>query len=303
MQNTLVGLSRELVTLAEGLAPRVVAVHARGHVSSSGVHWRPNLIVTAEHTVRRDEDIKVTLPDGRTIDAVLVGRAPGTDLAALRVEGLGGPGDFRPATQLQMGQLAMVVGRSRESGPNASLGIISAVSGSWRTWRGGRLDHYVRLDATVYPASSGGAVIDMEGRVIGLATSALSRVAGLAIPVTTIDSVVNRLLEKGTVGRGYLGIGLQPIALPGDLRARLSLPNKGGIIIVSVEPSGPADKAGLLIGDVIVAFEGRAVEEIQDLQSELDVEAIGRQVRAQVIRAGALTDLTLVIGERPRRSV
>ncbi|MGA2075503.1 MAG: serine protease, partial [Terriglobia bacterium] len=155
MQSTLASFSNELAKLVEDFQPYVVAVHARGHYPSSGVVWRPGIIVTADHTIRREEDLQVTLPDGKRADAVLAGRDPGTDLAALKVEGLGSP-----ATQtgggdaVKAGELALVLGRSPDSGPNASLGVISAVSGPWRTWRGGRLDNYIRLDATMFPNSS-----------------------------------------------------------------------------------------------------------------------------------------------------
>jgi len=300
MQSTLASFSNELAKLVVDFQPYVVAVHARGHYPSSGVVWRPGIIVTADHTIRREEDLQVTLPDGKRADAVLAGRDPGTDLAALKVEGLGSP-----ATQtgggdaVKAGELALVLGRSPDSGPNASLGVISAVSGPWRTWRGGRLDNYIRLDATMFPNSSGGAVVDVRGRLLGIATSALSRIAGLAIPASSVNRVLDVLVAKGHVPRGYLGIGAQPVGIPEALRANLSLTAKSGIMVVKVEAGGPADKAGMLLGDILVSLGDAPLEDFEDLQSISDSGIIGKQVKARVIRAGAIQELTVTVGERP----
>jgi len=300
MQSTLTSLSSELAKLVEEFQPYIVAVHARGHYPSSGVHWRSGIIVTADHTVRRDEDIQVTLPDGKRADAVLAGRDPGTDLAALKVEGLGSPA---PQTgggdPVKAGELALVLGRSPDSGPNASLGVISAVSGPWRTWRGGRLDNYIRLDATIFPNSSGGAVVDVRGRLLGVATSALSRIAGLAIPASSVNRVLDALVTKGHVSRGYLGIGAQPVGIPDAWRASLPLTAKSGIMVVKVEAGGPADRAGVLLGDILVSLGDATLEEFEDLQSVSDSGIIGKQVKARVIRAGAIVELSITVGERP----
>src|SRR5258706_6321366 len=208
LQSPLENLSNELAKLVEQFQSDVVAVHGRRHYGPSGRHWRPGVVVTADHTIRRDEDIQVTLPSGKTVSASLAGRDPGTDIAVLRVADLAAPNNERHASAAgdpaKAGELALVLGRSPDSGPNASLGIISAISGPWRTWRGGRLDHYIRLDTTLFPNSSGGAVIDCRGRLLGIATSALSRIAGLAIPASSIDRSVNSLLEKGYMPRAYL---------------------------------------------------------------------------------------------------
>ena len=300
MQSTLASVSNELAKLVEEFQPYVVAVHARGHYPSSGVHWRPGIIVTADHTIRRDEDIQVTLPDGKRADALLAGRDPGTDIAALTVEGLESPAaETGGGDQVKAGELALVLGRSPDSGPNASLGVISAVSGPWRTWHGGRLDNYIRLDATMFPNSSGGAVVNVRGQLLGIATSGLSRIAGLAIPAASVNRVVEVLVAKGHVPRGYLGIGAQPVGIPDALRASLPLTAKSGIMVVKVEAGGPADKAGVLLGDILVSVGDTALEDFEDLQSIADSAAIGQQVSARVIRAGAIQELTITVGERP----
>lgn len=302
MQSSLVSLSNELAKLVDEYQFHVVAVHGGGHYPSSGVHWRPGVVVTADHTVGRDEDIQITLPNGERVAAELAGRDSGTDIAVLKAEGLGASaapaGEFEAA---KVGELALVLGRSPNSGPNASLGIISAISGPWRTWRGGRLDQYIRLDATLFPNSSGGAVVDCCGHILGIATSALSRVAGLAIPASAINRVTDAVLKKGYVPRGYVGIGAQPVAIPDALRASLSIPNRSGVMVVSVERGGPADQAGVFLGDILVAMGTTTLEQIDDLRSFSESGVIGASVVVKLIRAGALQDVTMTLGERAGR--
>ena len=203
------------------------------------------------------------------------------------------------ATPRTVGELALVLGRSPDSGPNASLGVISAVSGPWRTWRGGRLDQYIRLDATLFPNSSGGAVVDCRGRLLGIATSGLSRIAGLAIPASSVNRVVDALLEKGHVPRGYIGVGVQPVAIPDALRTSLSVTGKTGVMVVKVEPGGPADRAGVLLGDILLGIGNTQLEQIEELQSFSDSGVIGKPVKAKLIRAGKLQEVEITVGERP----
>jgi S1-C subfamily serine protease len=290
MANELASLSNELAAVVDRAGRSVVAVHARPRFSSSGVFWRPGIVVTAEHTIRREEEITVTLPDGSAAPAALAGSDAGTDIAVLKVEGgVPGPiGQSAPAA----GNLALSIGRSQDSGVNATLGIVSAVSGSWRTWRGGRLDHYIRLDLTLYPGSSGGAVVNVAGETIGIATSALSRIAGVAIPAATINRVVDEILKRGSVSRGYLGVGLQPVELPDHHK---------GLIVLSLEAGGPASKAGVLIGDILISLGGTAVDDTDDIQSVLEGHAVGQAIEAAVLRGGEARAISIAIGERPRR--
>lgn len=300
MPNALVSFSDELTKLVAEFQSEVVAVHARPRYPSSGVHWRPGLVVTADHTIRREEDIQVTPDGGKTVSATLVGRDSGTDLALLKVDGLGSPRSrANSGESARVGELALVLGRSPDSGPNASLGIISAVSGPWRTWRGKRLDQYIRLDANFFPNSSGGAVVDGQGRLLGIATAGLSRIAGLAIPASTVNRVVDALLEKGHVPSAYLGIGVQPVAIPDALRTELSLPNRSGVMVVSVEPDGPAGRAGVFLGDILVGLGENQIEQIEDLQSVLESLGVGKTAQARLIRAGAVQEVTVTSDERP----
>jgi len=302
METSLISLSDDLARIVQASSPRVVSVRARRHYPSSGFRWTPEIVVTAAHTIERDEDISVILGGGETVEATLVGRDAATDLAALKMNPSGSFGaELNQTDCVKAGELALVLARSPDSGVNASLGIISAMYGPWKTWRGGNLDAYIRLDARLFPNSSGGAVVNARGELIGIATSALSRIAGLAIPVSTVKVVTQKLLERGFVPRGYLGLGLQPIVIPQSLREKLNLPNEGGLIVLTAESGSPADKAGVVIGDILVGLGDARIEQVEDVQAYSDSGVIGKPVQIKFIRGGALKVSTVTIGERPSR--
>jgi S1-C subfamily serine protease len=292
MANELAALSNELAAAVERAGKSVVAVHARPRFSSSGVFWKSGVIVTAEHAIRREEDIRVTLPDGKSAVATLLGSDSGSDLAVLKVDAEGAP--VIAALEAPVpGNLALTIGRSEDSGVNATMGIISAIGPAWRTWRGGRLDSYIRLDLTLYPGSTGGLVVNVSGEAIGIATPALSRIAGVAIPAPNIDRAVEEILKRGRVARGYLGVGLQPVEISDHQK---------GLIILSVETGGPAAKAGILIGDILVSLGGKSVEDTEDIQAALEGHAVGTAIETVVSRGGEERGISITIGERPVRS-
>lgn len=294
--DALLSLSNDLAAAVERAAPAVVAVHAR-RLPSTGIHWRPGIVVTAEHTVRTAEDITVTMADGRSLPAVLAGRDPGTDLAVLRVADAGSVvATLGDDAALKVGHMVLALGY----GPRASWGVISALGPRWRSWRGGDIDRLVRLDLVLYPGFSGGPLVDAAGRVVGLNTSGLARETRLALPVTMVTRVADELLQKGHVSRGYLGLGMQPVRLPEPLRAQLGL-GDGALIVVMVEPSGPAARAGVLLGDVLVALDGEPVGDLEDVQARLGSDRVGAEIPAVVLRGGVRTELRITVGEQPRR--
>ena len=294
--DALLSLSNDLAAAVERAAPAVVAVHAR-RLPSTGIHWRPGIVVTAEHTVRTAEDITVTMADGRSLPAVLAGRDPGTDLAVLRVADAGSVvATLGDDAALKVGHMVLALGY----GPRASWGVISALGPRWRSWRGGDIDRLVRLDLVLYPGFSGGPLVDAAGRVVGLNTSGLARETRLALPVTMVTRVADELLQKGHVSRGYLGLGMQPVRLPEPLRAQLGL-GDGALIVVMVEPSGPAARAGVLLGDVLVALDREPVGDLDDVQARLGSDRVGAEISAVVLRGGVRTELRITVGEQPRR--
>ena len=294
--DALLSLSNDLAAAVERAAPAVVAVHAR-RLPSTGIHWRPGIVVTAEHTVRTAEDITVTMADGRSLPAVLAGRDPGTDLAVLRVADAGSVvATLGDDAALKVGHMVLALGY----GPRASWGVISALGARWRSWRGGDIDRLVRLDLVLYPGFSGGPLVDAAGRVVGLNTSGLARETRLALPVAMVTRVADELLQKGHVSRGYLGLGMQPVRLPEPLRAQFGL-GAGALIVVMVEPSGPAARAGVLLGDVLVALDGEPVGDLDDVQARLGSDRVGAEISGVVLRGGVRTELRITVGEQPRR--
>ena len=257
-------------------------------------------MVTADHALRRDEDIAVTAADGSRVTVELVGRDAGTDLAVLRVKDLKAPVAERAEKTPAPGSVILAVGRFKDSA-SAAFGILSSVSGPAKTWRGGQLDQVLRLDIGLHPAASGGAVVDAEGKLIGIATPVLSRAAVFAIPVATVDRVVTALLAHGRIPRGYLGVGLQPVALPEHLKSSLKLPGATGLIVISVDPDAPAGKAGVILGDVLIELGGRTVEDPENVQELLDSGSVGKKLAARVLRGGNLVTVDVTVGERPRK--
>lgn len=289
--------SNNLADVVEGAGRTVVAVNSRQRLSASGIHWHQGVIVTADHAIKRDEEITVTLPEGHTVPATLIGRDPSTDLAVLKLEAELPVAEVGDTSLLKVGHLVLALGRSAQHGLSASLGIISALSGAWHTWHGGQIDQFVRPDLTLYPGCSGGPLVNVQGQVVGINTSGPRRMV-LTIPTATVNRVVDQLLEKGHVARGYLGLGMQPVRLPKTITDTLQSSSNSGLIVVTVEPEGPAEQAGALIGDVLVALDDTPVSDTGDVQVILTPDRVGQPVRAQVIRGGELTELTITVGER-----
>ena len=179
-----IAISNALAEATEKAAAHTVAVHAEARGSSSGVIWRPGLIVTAEHALRRDEEIHVTLPGGKVAEAKLLGRDPSSDLALLKCEeASAAPTNLGDTNTFAPGQLTLVVGRTRASGPVAALGFVSLVAKERRLWGGSSISPYVRLDVALQRIAAGGAVVNANGQVAGMATPKFAPAGALALPV------------------------------------------------------------------------------------------------------------------------
>jgi len=300
MSQELMELSDALAKTTERVGGSTVAVHTEARGSSTGVVWRPGVIVTSEHALRRDEEIQVTLPDGRVLAAELAGRDASTDLAVLKCgEARAAATEPGEASALKPGNLTLVVGRTRASGAVAALGVVSLVTAERRTWTGAALSPYIRLDVELQPTAVGGAVVDARGRVVGLATTKFARFGAVAIPAATVNAVVDALLSKGRIPRGYLGVGLQPVRLPEALRQTLERKEKTAAIVLDVGENGPAYQAGLVIGDILVSIGGRQITHFEDVQAQLGGDAIGKSVAVKYIRGGEVREGSLVVGEWP----
>jgi S1-C subfamily serine protease len=295
MEHALSNFSTNLADLVERAAQYAVGIEARHRIGSSGFLWKSGVIVTAAHAIRREEDIPVILPDGKRAIAKLAGRDPDTDIAILRVDATEAPA-LTQSTSLRAGEIVVAVGR-HEPGVLAAMGIVSTAGGPWKTWRGGQLDALLRLDIGAYPRSSGSLIVNAQGGFAGMLTAGLTRTAPVAIPPATIDRVATELLEHGRVAQGYLGIGLQTIPLPAAFARLLKREQRAGVIILSVEPGGPAEGSGVLVGDVVVEIDGHPVADTDDIHTALR-GAIGKTLPAIVLRGGERVELKIKVGER-----
>jgi len=228
-------------------------------------------------------------------------RDPTTATAFIRLEGPATQPVIRPATGARVGQIVLALGMP---GPavTAALGVISAAGGEWRTWAGGRIDQYLRLDVAVYDGFSGGALANAAGEVIGMNSSGLSRASAMTIPLATVVRVAEQLLKTGRVARGYIGVGLQAVRLPTGIAAQLSPTQDVGLMVVSLDEGAPAAAAGIQLGDTIVSFDGRAVTDPGEMLGLLTGERVGTTAAVTLVRAGQVHTTTLTIGERPRAS-
>jgi len=296
----LAGLSNDLAAAVDTVGRSVVAIHARRRIPASGVVWQPGVVVAAHHTIQRDDDITVTLHDGGSASATLAGRDSSTDLAVLRLaDGAAAPAASPAPEPPRVWQLVLALGRPGSS-VTASLGIVSAVGGEWRTWQGGTIDRFVRLDLAVYDGFSGGALVDASGRVVGINTSGLARATALTVPASTVARVVAQLLAHGHVARGWLGIATQPVRIPPALQRSLGTDAGLGLVVVNVEPDSPAERGGVLIGDILLAIDDRTVSDPGDVLAALGGDRIGQPIGLKVARGGRAQQLTVTVGERPR---
>jgi S1-C subfamily serine protease len=297
--NLLTSLSTDLSNAVAHAGTAVVAVRARRTIAAGGVIWQQGVVVTADHVIEHEDNIAVILPDGKEVQATLAGRDPGTDIAALRLTTPDLPvAEIGDSAALRVGHLILAVARPGGTGLAASIGIVSAIGGSFRTWRGGQVDTLIRTDLTLYPGFSGGPLVDAVGRVAGINTSGLSRGTPLALPTSTVQRVLEALLARGRVSRGYIGVGLQPVTLPSNLAGTLGLTQHSGLMVVTVEEKGPAAGAGILLGDILVGLGEKTVDDTSDVQLFLDPASVGTETTARVVRGGELRTIRLTIGER-----
>jgi S1-C subfamily serine protease len=296
VSTSLAELSNELAGVVKRAAPSVVRVEGRRRTTSSGVVWSADgVIVAAHHSVDFDENVPVGLGDGRSVGARVVGRDPGSDLAVLRVEASGLAPARWSTTAPRVGELVVSLSRPGRSA-RARLGVVGAAGGEWRTPAGGRLESYLETDVALHPGFSGGLLVGATGEALGVNSAGLLRGSSLAVPPAAVRRIVEALLARGHVRRGWLGIGTQPVPLPAELRGRLD--QAAGLIVLSVQPDGPAARAGLLLGDVLLRAGEEKLTSPAALLPSLDEDRVGRPLALAVLRAGEERTLTPTVGER-----
>jgi S1-C subfamily serine protease len=278
--------SAALTQMIPQIAGSIVAVHSH-RSRSSGFVWRPNLIVTADEALADEGTIQVTSPGGKTLGASLVGRDPSTDIALLSVQGEGLAVLPLAPIAVQTGALALSVG-SRNGAPVASLGIVSYAGAAWRSLRGGEIEARIELDLRLHAAAEGGIVLDAAGTAFGMAVFGPQRRV-LVIPSATIERVAALLATDGRIARGYLGLGLQQVRLPDG---------SFGLMVMTLDPKGPAAAADIRQGDVLVTCDGQRLRGLQDLQAILGPSGIGTVITLSVSRGGQKVEAVLTIATR-----
>jgi len=296
-KNAFALISEALVEVAEMGAEATVLVSARRHLPASGIVYQPDLVLTADHVVERDEDILVAAANGLKTKAKLVGRDPGSDLALLKLESAMPAVAQAAKSEGRVGQLTLALGRPTLEGIQASLGVISAVGGPVRNGRGGLLERYLQAEVNPMPGFSGGPLVDAEGAVLGLNTSGLAGGILLTIPVSTAWAVADILAKHGRIQRGYLGIRSQPVKLSAPAE-ELGREQETGLLLVGLEEDGPALKAGLMVGDILVGINQHPVTDPDDLWMQLSGEVVGRSIPLEVLRGGQIKTIMVTIAER-----
>ena len=297
-KNILVELSDALAEATERAGGSTVLVNARRRIPASGIAYKSDQILTANHVIERDEDITVVLPDGTELSATVAGRDPGSDLALLKLERANATPAEPTKTSARVGQIALALGRPSKDGIEASLGTVSAIGGPFRTHHGGMIECYLRTDSIPYPGFSGGPLVAAEGTVLGLNTSGLTRGAAITIPTDIAWGVAETLAKHGHIRRGYLGIRSQAVEIPSAAQKTLKREQANGLLVMGVEDNSPAAAGGLMVGDILVGVSGSPVNHHDDLFARLTGEVIGKSSPIDILRGGHLQTVDVVISER-----
>ncbi|TAK12429.1 MAG: PDZ domain-containing protein [Anaerolineae bacterium] len=297
-------LSNAMAEAVETAGKATVLVNGRQRMPASGIAYARDYVLTANHVVERDEDIRVTLPDGMEAAASIAGRDPGSDLALLKLE-KGGLTPAETGAAARVGQMVLALGRPSGEGVQASLGVVSALHGPARTARGGMLEQFIRTDAIPYPGFSGGPLVDAEGKVVGINTSGLGGGNSIAIPAALAWKVAAELKEHGSVKRGYIGVRSQLVDLPNAAKKTLGREQAQGLLVMGMEDGSPAETAGLMIGDILIGFNGQPVHDHEDLLAALTGAVVGKATPLEILRGGKVETVQITAAERkeeaPRR--
>ena len=287
-------LSDGMADAVEKASSFVVKVNSRRRRGASGIVYGSGLVLVADHALQREEGVTAEQGNGEKLPARILGRDPTSDLALLEVEGLDAE-PAKPAEAARVGQIALAVGRPGREGLRASFGVVSAAGGPLRTGRGTTMERYVQTDATPYPGFGGGPLIDAHGNVLGVIVAGMMRGATLAVPADVAWRVAETLKKGGHVKRGYLGILSQPVHLPAAQRAE---GRSRGLLVVGVEEDSPADRGGLLMGDILVGLDGENVGDTEELQALLAGDRVGEEVAVAVVRGGEAWAVHVTVGQR-----
>jgi S1-C subfamily serine protease len=298
--SSLLALSNSIADIVAEAGTAVVAINTGQRVSPSGIHWRKGIVITSDESLQRHDDLTIVSSSGKVTPVNLLGRDPTTDIAAFTFEDaatlpVANVGD---TATLKVGHLVLGLARSSEGDVRAAMGTVSVLGSQWQSMSGGTIDRYIRPDLTLYRGFAGGALVDAAGRVVGMNTKG-QRGTALTIPAETIERVVGQLLGKGRIARGYLGVGMQTVRLSPHLTSALNLTVPTGVMLLNVEPKSPAEVGGLLLGDILISWDGISIADPDDVRAFLNRgDRIGQQIKIGAIRGGVSIELAVEIGER-----
>ena len=295
MADILESVSNQLADAAAAAAPSVVQVLGSRR-PASGVVYADNVVVTSARAIGRENGVRVRTPDGRTLDAEPVGWDPATSLAVLRVAGLDVTPSRRADGTPRVGQLVLAVGRSWSNAVTATLGNIAVIGGPLPTGRGRKIEEIIRTTAPMHGGFAGGALVDTAGDLLGITTAAEIRGLGVVIPARIAWSAAEHLLAHGQVQRGYLGLAGQSVRLAAAQRPAAGTDT--ALLVIAVSPDSPAERGGLLVGDIVTRFDGAPVDSADRLLELLDGDRVGRSVPISVLRGSSATELTVTVGTR-----
>jgi S1-C subfamily serine protease len=295
-ENVWGALSRQIAETIGAVQESIVTVHGGGRSTSSGVVWRPGVVVTVRHGLRHRDALQVA-QHGDPSPATLAGTDAGTDLAVLRVDtSIGKPAETGAPTRT--GEVVLAVGRSALGDISASSGIVARLGSGWRTWRGGQIDSLIRPDLQLYVGQSGSALVNEGRRVLGINSSALARNAVITVPAGTIDRVVDAILERGHVPRPYLGAAMQAVPVPEGLRAHFGQGVDEALLVLHVEANAPAAAAGILVGDLLLSVNGQPVHSVHSVQHQISSLKVGDPAAVVVLRGGVKMDHKVILADR-----
>jgi S1-C subfamily serine protease len=305
-EEVLDAFSRAVVGVADKLRPAVVNLRVgkgmRGG-SGSGVLFTPDgFLLTNHHVVQGHEKVRVRLSDGTEMGGAVVGNDPWTDLAMVRADGDAFPfATLGDSSKLKVGQLAVAIGSPLGFESTITTGVISALGRTLRSVSGHLVDNVIQTDAALNPGNSGGPLVDSHGRVIGINTAVIQPAQGIcfAVPVNTAKTILPQLLKHGRVIRGYLGLHVRQVPVAPEFREKFELAQKSGVEVLMLEEDGPAQNAGLWIDDVIIAFGGKPVTSVDDLQRLLTQFPVSEPAPVVLLRDGRRIERTAVPGEYP----
>jgi S1-C subfamily serine protease len=292
-------LSAELAAAAARVAPSIVEVLGRPRRPATGIVVGPERVMTTAHSLDEGEGLKIRTPAGQTVQAAIVGAHHAADLVLVQARGLDAPALTFHTKQAGVGSLALLSGRSSRGDARARLTMISGVSGPVQMPDGSRLDRLLVLSWSPYPGFSGSAVTAADGMLLGMATAALFRGTAVAVPAGIVQSAIDEIVRHGGVRRGFLGVSTHPVRVPE--RQRQDASAAGGLLIVGLSEGGPAERAGLMVGDIMIEAGGARVAMPEDLLTLLTGDRVGGPLDVRVLRGGALQTTAVTVGERPRR--